>query len=37
MQDDDQDDLSKTPTFKIAAWIVLALIAIGLLLTVLMS
>lgn len=37
MQDDESDDLSKTPVFKIAAWVVLALIAIGLVITLVLS
>jgi hypothetical protein len=35
--DDDSDDPTKTPLFKIAAWIVLAIAVIGLVLTVVLS
>lgn len=34
---DDEDDPTKTPIFKIAAWIVLAIAIIGLLLTLVLS
>jgi hypothetical protein len=34
---DDEDDPTKTPIFKIAAWIVLAIAVIGLLLTLVLS
>lgn len=37
MLDDDQDDPTKTPIFKIAAWVVLAIAVIGLLLTLVLS
>lgn len=37
MLDDDQDDPSKTPIFKIAAWVVLAIAVIGLILTLVLS
>ena len=37
MLDDDEDDPTKTPIFKIAAWVVLAVAVIGLLLTLLLS
>ena len=36
MEDDDADP-TKTPIFKIAAWVVLALVAIGLVITLVMS
>lgn len=34
---DDEDDYSKTPIFKIAAWAVLAIAVIGLLITLVLS
>lgn len=37
MLDDDEDDPTKAPLFKIAAWIVLAIAAIGLILTLVLS
>lgn len=37
MLDDEDDDPTKTPVFKIAAWVVLAVAVIGLLLTLLLS
>ena len=37
MLDDDEDDPSKTPVFKIAAWVVLAVAVIGIVLTLLLS
>lgn len=37
MADDDSDDPTKTPIFKIAAWIVLAIAVIGIVLTLLLS
>jgi len=35
--DDESDDPTKTPIFKIAAWIVLILVAISLIITLVMS
>jgi hypothetical protein len=35
--DDDADDPTKTPIFKIASWIVLVLVVIGLIITVVLS
>ncbi len=37
MEDDKDDDFAKTPVFKIAAWIVLAIAAIALILTLILS
>lgn len=37
MLDDDADDPTKQPIFKIAAWIVLAIAVIGLVLTLVLS
>jgi hypothetical protein len=37
MEDDAEDDYAKTPVFKIAAWIVLAFVAIGLILTLVLT
>lgn len=37
MSDDREDDPTQTPIFKIAAWIVLAVAIIGVLLTVILS
>lgn len=34
---DEEDDPTKTPVFRIAVWVVLALIAIGLVLTLVLS
>jgi len=34
---DDQDDPTKTPLFKIAAWVVLGIAVIGLVLTLVLS
>lgn len=37
MEDDREDDYSKTPIFKIAAWAVIVLIVIALIVTVAVS
>ncbi|MDQ1245682.1 MAG: hypothetical protein QG597_49 [Actinomycetota bacterium] len=37
MLDDDEDDPTKAPIFKIAVWIVLAIAVLGLILTLVLS